>query len=66
MDAVRCPRCEGRAVGRVGVAQWFCWDCCVEFQASGRGYRVYAMDEEGELVPLDGEAPGPEGEVRAG
>ena len=58
MDPFRCPKCQGRAVGRVGVAQWFCWDCCIEFQATGHGYILFAMDAEGELVPMDLEEPG--------
>jgi len=53
MDAMLCPRCRGRAVGRVGLQQWYCWDCCVEFAKSARGIEVFAMDEEGELVSMD-------------
>jgi ribosomal protein L37AE/L43A len=52
MEAMLCPRCRGRAVGRVGLAQWYCWDCCVEFARTAHGSEVYAMDEEGELVRL--------------
>jgi hypothetical protein len=48
----RCPRCHGGAVGRVGLAQWYCWDCCVEFTTTSRGVEVFTMDEEGELRPL--------------
>lgn len=56
MDAMLCPRCRGRAVGRVGLAQWYCWDCCIEFARGARGaIEVFAMDEEGELVSLEGE-----------
>lgn len=65
MDSFRCPKCHGRSVGRVGVAQWYCWDCCVEFQAAGDGYAVFAMDEEGELVPVEGEGDA-NTEVQAG
>jgi hypothetical protein len=50
----------------VGVAQWFCWDCCIEFQATGHGYILFAMDAEGELVPMDLEEPGANTEVHAG
>jgi|GEM_PF-3809255 len=52
MDCLRCPRCQGRAVGKVGMAQWYCWDCCVEFVRTPAGFEVFAMDEEGELVEL--------------
>jgi ribosomal protein L37AE/L43A len=56
MENMVCPRCRGRAVGRVGLAQWYCWDCCVEFAKSARGMEIYVMDEEGELVSLEGES----------
>ncbi len=56
MEAMLCPRCHGRAVGRVGVAQWYCWDCCVEFARTARGIEVFEMDEEGDLVSLEGGA----------
>ncbi len=52
MDAFICPRCGGRAVGRVGLMQWYCWDCCVEFARNARGVEIFAMDEEGELLPV--------------
>ncbi|MCL6596405.1 MAG: hypothetical protein K6V73_09380 [Firmicutes bacterium] len=53
MDTLICPRCRGRAVGRVGMAQWYCWDCCVEFGRGPRGLEVFLLDEEGERTSLD-------------
>lgn len=60
MEAEHCPRCRGRAVGRVGIAQWYCWDCCVEFARSSRGIELYEMDEEGELRAVGADAMGQE------
>ncbi|MBE3590327.1 MAG: hypothetical protein IMW98_05845 [Firmicutes bacterium] len=53
-----CPRCGGRRTGRIAAEQFFCWDCCVEFGWHGGRLAVYSVDEEGELVPLDGAADG--------
>lgn len=55
---MRCPLCGGKSVGRVGVDQYYCWDCCVEYDAANR---VFAIAEDGSLV--DYRTPGLEGEV---
>ncbi|HHY93817.1 MAG TPA: hypothetical protein GX513_02215 [Firmicutes bacterium] len=47
---VVCPVCGGRATGRVGGGQYYCWDCCVEFSAGRRGVQVYRVEEDGSLV----------------
>lgn len=49
---VVCPVCGGRATGRVGSGQYYCWDCCVEFSAGRRGPQVYRVEEDGTLVHL--------------
>ena len=33
---MNCPNCGGRSIGRVGTAQYYCWECCIEFSL-GRG-----------------------------
>lgn len=47
-----CPKCGGRAIGRVGVGQFYCWDCCIEYVEGEQGTAIFALDEEGELTPL--------------
>lgn len=49
---VVCPVCGGRATGRVGSGQYYCWECCVEFSAGRRGIQVYRVQEDGTLVHL--------------
>ncbi|MDN5348154.1 MAG: hypothetical protein PWP65_1718 [Clostridia bacterium] len=46
-----CPLCGGRSVGRVGVAQYYCWDCFVEFDSQNR---VYEVSEDGSLIAYKG------------
>jgi|GEM_PF-861850 len=46
-----CPVCGGRLLGRIGTGQFFCWDCCAQFSRSGPRLRVWAIDDEGALVP---------------
>jgi ribosomal protein L37AE/L43A len=52
---MNCPACGSRATGRVGLEQYYCWDCCVEWTAGEGGVHIYALDEEGELMAFDPE-----------
>lgn len=42
-----CPICGGKAVGRIGVDQYYCWDCLLEFNGKNE---VFAIAEDGTLV----------------
>lgn len=48
-----CPLCGCRLVGRIGSGQYFCWECCSQFSGSGPRLRVWAIDDEGGLVPRE-------------
>lgn len=50
-----CPNCHSRCLGRVGVDQYYCWDCCVEWVEAEDGPHLFAVDEEGELQTLAAE-----------
>lgn len=47
---MRCPNCNGRSIGRVGSEQYYCWDCCVEFNVGRGAVRIFHLDADGELV----------------
>lgn len=46
-----CPLCGSRAVGRVGIEQYYCWDCFMEFDGQGQ---VYEVAEDGSLMAYQG------------
>jgi len=50
---VSCPICGGRATGKVGVDQYYCWDCCVEYRLTKEGVQIYEIAEDGSLVSFD-------------
>lgn len=50
---MHCPICGGRSTGKVGVEQYYCWDCCVEYRIRKEGVSIYEVDEDGSLVMLD-------------
>lgn len=47
---MNCPVCGGRALGKVGVEQFYCWDCCVEFTTQTDKIVIYDLAEDGSLV----------------
>ncbi|HUX46695.1 MAG TPA: hypothetical protein VMV58_01655 [Desulfosporosinus sp.] len=47
---MNCPVCSGRAIGKVGVEQFYCWDCCVEFTTQTNKVVIYDLAEDGSLV----------------
>ena len=48
-----CPVCVGRQIGKVGVEQYYCWNCCIEFNSNTDKVVVYDLDEDGALVAWD-------------
>lgn len=58
---MNCPVCGGRAIGKVGVGQFYCWDCCVEFTTQTDKVVIYDLAEDGSLLAWDEQVS--EGEV---
>lgn len=46
---MNCPVCGSKTTGKVGVDQYFCWDCCVEYKKHKDDVSVYEVDEDGTL-----------------
>ncbi|SHN78767.1 hypothetical protein [Desulfitobacterium chlororespirans] len=57
---MNCPVCGGRAIGKVGVGQFYCWDCCVEFTSAMDKVVIYDLAEDGSLVAWNDPAIGEE------
>lgn len=60
---MNCPVCNGRAIGKVGVGHFYCWDCCVEFTDGEDKVVIYDLAEDGSLVAWDDE-PALDGETK--
>jgi len=50
---MRCPVCKSKTVGRVGQNQFYCWDCCIEYQLCGRETKVFSVLEDGSLINFE-------------
>ncbi|NLG87378.1 MAG: hypothetical protein GX489_09210 [Firmicutes bacterium] len=48
-----CPVCGGRSVGRVGVNQYYCRNCYLEFIPTQEGYEIYEVQDDGSLLAWD-------------
>jgi hypothetical protein len=48
-----CPVCERRAIGKVGVDQYYCWECCVEFVQRGQEVKIFNVETDGSLTLFD-------------
>lgn len=45
-----CPVCGGRGVGKVGIGQYYCRDCYVEFRVKSEQVKVYTVQDDGTLL----------------
>ncbi|HCC32943.1 MAG TPA: hypothetical protein DEQ28_03450 [Clostridiales bacterium] len=45
-----CPACGARGVGCLGVGQYYCRECCIEFESTDRGWQLFRVGDEGELI----------------
>ena len=45
-----CPVCGGRTIGKIGVEQFYCWDCCVEFTTQSDKVVIYDLAEDGSIM----------------
>jgi len=52
-----CPVCNGTAVGKVGVNQFYCWNCFVEFSVTDEQVKVFEVAEDGSLSSYAGSSP---------
>lgn len=49
---MNCPGCGSRSTGQVGPGQFYCWDCCIEWQIGPQGEeQLFLVGEEGDLLP---------------
>ncbi|KAB2951277.1 hypothetical protein F9B85_12985 [Heliorestis acidaminivorans] len=45
-----CPVCGGKQVGKVGVTQFYCWNCYVEFNDR---QEIFEVAEDGTLMAFE-------------
>lgn len=43
---MNCPNCGSSEVGKIGLQQYYCWNCMVEYNDKRE---VFAINEDGSL-----------------
>ena len=50
---MHCPNCKNKNLGKIGVNQYYCWDCFIELTLSHNKLSLNQVEEDGSLTTLD-------------
>lgn len=45
-----CPVCGERSIGKVGIGQYYCKECCLEFVYKKDKLKIYNLQDDGTLI----------------
>ncbi|MGL4820049.1 MAG: hypothetical protein ACRC5C_08720 [Bacilli bacterium] len=48
-----CPNCKSKDLGRIGVNQYYCWNCFIEIVVNKSELNLHQVEEDGTLSSLD-------------
>ncbi|KYD11188.1 MAG: hypothetical protein C6P37_13740 [Caldibacillus debilis] len=48
-----CPNCHGKDIGKIGINQYYCWNCFIELSVADGKICVHQIEEDGTLSSLD-------------
>ncbi len=50
---MHCPNCKSKELGKIGVNQYYCWDCFIELTLVKGRLSLNQVEEDGSLTNLD-------------
>ncbi|EST13413.1 hypothetical protein [Sporolactobacillus laevolacticus] len=50
---MKCPNCSSTNIGKIGVNQFYCWDCFIELALEDGKLSLNQVEEDGSLTLLD-------------
>jgi hypothetical protein len=50
---VQCPNCKSKDIGKIGVNQYYCWNCFIELSVAKGILNLHQVEEDGSLSSLD-------------
>ncbi|MCQ6273582.1 hypothetical protein JMM81_01155 [Bacillus sp. V3B] len=50
---LKCPNCQGKDIGKIGINQYYCWNCFIELTISNDLILTHQVEEDGSLSSLD-------------
>lgn len=48
-----CPNCHSKDIGKIGINQYYCWNCFIELSLSQGMINTHQVEEDGSLSSLD-------------
>ncbi|AKP47916.1 MULTISPECIES: hypothetical protein [Bacillus] len=48
-----CPNCQSKDIGKIGINQYYCWNCFIELTVSNQMIYTHQVEEDGSLTSLD-------------
>jgi hypothetical protein len=48
-----CPNCQSKDIGKLTKKNYFCWNCCVELEASPERVNVFQIEKDGSVSSLN-------------
>jgi hypothetical protein len=50
---MHCPNCKNKNLGKIGVNQYYCWECFIELTLTKDQLSLNQVEEDGSLTNLD-------------
>ncbi|GAY78586.1 hypothetical protein [Sporolactobacillus inulinus] len=50
---MKCPNCASTDIGKIGVNQFYCWNCFIELSLQEGKLSLSQVEEDGSLTDLD-------------
>ena len=50
---LKCPNCKSKDVGKIGINQYYCWNCFIELTLVEGLIKTHQVEEDGSLSSLD-------------
>lgn len=48
-----CPNCHSKDIGKIGINQYYCWNCFIELSIANGMIYTHQVEEDGSLSSLD-------------
>jgi len=50
---MKCPNCQSKDIGKIGINQYYCWSCFIELTLTQGLIFTHQVEEDGSLSSLD-------------
>lgn len=50
---MKCPNCQSKDLGKIGMNQYYCWNCFIELSIGEDTIYTHQVEEDGTLSSLD-------------